>query len=295
MRKKIVSFSELIRHHGIKEVYSNKIACFPIGSDFAFLSAVRPIYADTYSMTIVLNGFAVFSINQKELHIRKGDLLLLYPSLLISSVSQSPDFSGMQLLCDRYLFEHLLASNPAYKFYPLFFYTKDEPVLHLSDERTKDMAQSLSHISRCILRPYTFQENILINLLHVCIMQVLEFMDERIHRQSFELNHKEELFLRFIELTMTHYKKEHQIEFYAQELSVSSTYLSRIVRLVTHRTARFFLTGVLYAEACRLLIYTDMTIYAIADELHFPDQSAFGKFFKQNAGMSPQLFRSQSE
>ena len=34
---------------------------------------------------------------------------------------------------------------------------------------------------------------------------------------------------------------------------------------------------------------------AIADKLHFSDQSAFGKFFKSNAGMSPQKYRTERQ
>lgn len=89
----------------------------------------------------------------------------------------------------------------------------------------------------------------------------------------------------------THYKQEHYIAFYARELSISPSYLSRIIRKTTGKTAAYFITGLLHAEACRLLLHTDLPIQAIADELNFSDQSAFGKFFKANAGVSPQLYR----
>ncbi|MBM6713561.1 helix-turn-helix domain-containing protein [Phocaeicola coprocola] len=47
----------------------------------------------------------------------------------------------------------------------------------------------------------------------------------------------------------------------------------------------------LYAEACRLLTRTDYTAQQIAEVLNFSDQSAFGKFFKSKAGVSPHIFR----
>ena len=59
----------------------------------------------------------------------------------------------------------------------------------------------------------------------------------------------------------------------------------------TGKTAAYFLGGMLYAEACRLLTRTDYTAQQIAEELNFSDQSAFGKFFKSKAGVSPHIFR----
>lgn len=104
----------------------------------------------------------------------------------------------------------------------------------------------------------------------------------------------EVLFQQFISLLIQHYKEEHGIELYARQLAISTTYLSRIIRQVTHKTAGYFITGLLYAEACRMLIHSDLTIQSIADKLHFSDQSAFGKFFKANAGVSPLRYRTEN-
>ena len=79
-------------------------------------------------------------------------------------------------------------------------------------------------------------------------------------------------------LVVAHYKREHYINFYASRLSVTTTYLSRIIRRQTGKTAAYFLGGMLYAEACRLLTRTDYTAQQIAEVLNFSDQSAFGKF-----------------
>ncbi len=46
-----------------------------------------------------------------------------------------------------------------------------------------------------------------------------------------------------------------------------------------------------YGCPCRLLTRTDYTAQQIAEELNFSDQSAFGKFFKSKAGVSPHIFR----
>jgi AraC-like DNA-binding protein len=46
---------------------------------------------------------------------------------------------------------------------------------------------------------------------------------------------------------------------------------------------------VLYAKSC--LSSTSMTIQQISDELDFPSQSVFGKYFKRVEGVSPKTYR----
>ena len=92
-------------------------------------------------------------------------------------------------------------------------------------------------------------------------------------------------------LVYDNYKNEHNIEFYARELCISKTYLSRIIQKITNRTANYFISGMLISEACRLLAFTNLTLQNIAEELNFSDQSAFGKFFKAKKGISPFKYR----
>ena len=44
-------------------------------------------------------------------------------------------------------------------------------------------------------------------------------------------------------------------------------------------------------EAKVLLKSSNLNIQQIADELHFPSQSFFGKYFKKLTGMSPKEYR----
>jgi AraC-like DNA-binding protein len=44
-------------------------------------------------------------------------------------------------------------------------------------------------------------------------------------------------------------------------------------------------------EARAMLKSTNMTIQQISDELNFPSQSFFGKFFKRVTGMSPKAYQ----
>lgn len=293
MTEKIIRLSELTEYHQVKEVYENSLACFEMNSHLVNIDTIPPVFADIFSVMLIRQGSATFSLNYRDHTVGKDDMLLFWPSLLVSLTRQSPDFVALHLLCERSLFERLLATDPAYRQYSLFFFQAQSPILHLPDNLAQTLADDLRQLSRHIVTPGPYQGAMLQHLLHVVLLQVLGPIAHRTDTAA-PLSHPEQLFQQFISLLIRHYKQEHYIEFYARSLSISPSYLSRIIRQTTQKTAAYFINGLLYAEACRLLRHTDRSIQAIADELNFSDQSAFGKFFKANAGLSPLQYRNRS-
>ena len=68
-------------------------------------------------------------------------------------------------------------------------------------------------------------------------------------------------------------------------------YLSTVVRTCTGRTASEWIERHVAQEAKALLKSTNMTVQQISNELNFPSQSFFGKFFKRLTGLSPKEYR----
>lgn len=87
-------------------------------------------------------------------------------------------------------------------------------------------------------------------------------------------------------LVETHYKKEHQVSFYAQQLFKSPKTLSNLFALYNHKTPLQIIQERLVQEAKRLFLYTDKTAKEIGYELGFEDAGHFGKFFKRLSGQS---------
>ena len=164
-------------------------------------------------------------------------------------------------------------------------------MIQLKQEMQTAILKCMEQIRMAIISRNTYQKEIIQSLVYTCMLLVLEVIEERVSSLPVSLGRTERLFHDFMALVVAHYKREHYINFYASRLSVTTTYLSRIIRRQTGKTAAYFLGGMLYAEACRLLTRTDYTAQQIAEELNFSDQSAFGKFFKSKAGVSPHIFR----
>lgn len=96
---------------------------------------------------------------------------------------------------------------------------------------------------------------------------------------------------RFLSLVQTNFRKERFLDFYASKLEVTPKHLSRTVKNQTGFTAVEWIERFVILEAKVLLKSSNLNIQQIADELNFPSQSFFGKYFKKYAGMSPKEFR----
>lgn len=81
------------------------------------------------------------------------------------------------------------------------------------------------------------------------------------------------------------------ISYYAEQLCVSTRYLFKICKKETGKTPKDFINETIIGEIKNALLTTEMSHQQIADRFGFPDQSAFGQFFKRQEGISPSEFR----
>ncbi|MDE6867058.1 MAG: helix-turn-helix domain-containing protein [Muribaculaceae bacterium] len=95
----------------------------------------------------------------------------------------------------------------------------------------------------------------------------------------------------FMALVQEHYKKERFLDFYASKLDITPKHLSRTVKEQTGYSAVDWIERFVILEAKVYLKSTNLNIQQIADEMNFPSQSFFGKYFKKYTGMSPKEFR----
>ena len=105
----------------------------------------------------------------------------------------------------------------------------------------------------------------------------------------------EEIYLDFLHLLSQHYVEHRDIAFYADQLCITTTYLSRIVRQVSGRTVGQYIDQMLLMEAAWLLQTTSLTVAQIADRLYFADTTTFGRFFNRLKGCTPKEYRQQKQ
>ena len=88
-----------------------------------------------------------------------------------------------------------------------------------------------------------------------------------------------------------HYREKIYLEDIAENLGVSSTYLSRLFRKETGICLQDYITEFRVERAANLLIYSNESLPRIAEYVNFPSQSYFGKVFKKYKQMTPRKYR----
>jgi AraC-like DNA-binding protein len=92
-------------------------------------------------------------------------------------------------------------------------------------------------------------------------------------------------------LVETHFRTQHQVKFYADQLFKSPKTLSNLFALYNNKSPLLIIQERVIMEARRLIYYTDKPIKEIAYELGFEDAGHFGKFFKRHTGMGTSEFK----
>lgn len=106
-------------------------------------------------------------------------------------------------------------------------------------------------------------------------------------------NHEKQLYRGFVELVSRKYREMHEVAEYAKELNIPARRLSDICRRSAGKGAKEIINGQLVAEAKRSLQFTSQPVKEIAYQLHFSTPEQFSHFFKKNAMMSPQDYRTR--
>lgn len=89
----------------------------------------------------------------------------------------------------------------------------------------------------------------------------------------------------------THYKTKHSASDYASLLNISPKALAKITKDHFNKTLTNLISERIIIEAKRELYLTNKAVKEIAFELGYDDEHYFSRFFKNNADISPQLYR----
>ena len=89
----------------------------------------------------------------------------------------------------------------------------------------------------------------------------------------------------------SHYKTRHSASDYADLLSITTKALAKITKTHLNKTLTDLISERIIIEAKRELYLTNKPVKEIAFELGYDDEYYFSRFFKNNAEVSPQMYR----
>ena len=245
--------------------------------------------AGAFFYILVETGTAEFVVDCHSYIVGKGDMLLVAPRMSVKLMKKSSDFGTCGLCMEPFFFDSLSIGSYVYK--RLYNSSHTTYVLRLEDSDTVHIRKTLDLMSHYLTSDHPAEmAGSLVNFLLLQITEI--FHSQNVHPAG-RVKHSDALFRLFRKLLAENYRKEHELQFYADSLHISQTYLSRVIRQISGKTVNNYIAEALYTDARRLLVFTDLTVKEIAEQLGFSDQSSFGKFFKKKSETSPANFRDE--
>ncbi|MDR1601404.1 MAG: helix-turn-helix domain-containing protein [Tannerella sp.] len=246
----------------------------------------------------------LISISEGEMEIQidyvtykagKNSLTLIMPTHITYFIKGHGDLRGWVLAISKSFLETLSYSGGQQQQPDVISYMqfKKNPLTYFSDIEYKSLYPSLDFV-RNRMRQHAhlyYKESIKIALKMFFLDLGNIYLSKREHFTTPTLSRKEELFVDFLSLLRKNCKKQHDVKFYANELCITTQYLSSILKKESGKSASQWIQDALMIEAKGMLKMLRTNVQQVANELNFPDQSTFGKFFKKHAGMSPMAFR----
>lgn len=286
------SVEEILKMGGessVKQMWNGHIACLLVKSHEI---AIGPLLegVSAFAFVLVNRGSLTVRYDGQKLVLNPNDIHTYAPGMLTEMVHVSDDYEGFLIMIEKQFVEntHLMGNIIKAAYFPIAEFSK--PRITLNDEQAEYMRSLLLILRQHIVKPVDYQHEALLALLEVFSIDLLNIQNIMVenHRVSSRF---ENIFASFIQLVPRHFIKHHDLQFYADQLNISTPYLSRIVREMSGQTVMSFIDYALASESARRLKMTDQSVTDMSYDLGFSDQAAFTKFFKRMKGMSPREFR----
>jgi AraC family transcriptional activator of pobA len=266
-------------------------------------------------------AFRIFSFEDNSAfdHIQR---LNYYTVLLITQGNgklkadfTSYNFSGESLMCFAPYQPFLLEAGESLKgfamnFHPDFFcihkHQKEvacngvlfnniyQPPFHLLNQGTmKELVELIGHIKKEMQNNALAQYELLISYLKIFLINASRSKVEQLPAEKKPDTENKEPFVlqKLNDAIEAHYRNKHSPGDYASILNISPKALAKITKTHFNKTLTNLISERIVIEAKRELYLTSKPVKAIAYELGFDDEYYFSRFFKNNAGVSPQLYR----
>lgn len=172
----------------------------------------------------------------------------------------------------------------------LFYGSSETMFINLNEEQQRKISLLLNIFEEEFETIDNIQEDMLRMLLKRLIIIVTrlakdQFVDKAVTDSKLDIVRQYNL------LVEHHYKTEHRVKFYADQLNRSPKTLANFFALYNHKSPLAIIQERIFLEAKRLFIYTDKSAKEVAYELGFDDVAYFSSFFKKMASVAPTAFR----
>jgi AraC-like DNA-binding protein len=289
------SLSELHRAVGQPKPQHPLISIVNYGDIKADISQLgKGVVLNFYKISFKSNFHGKIRYGQGFYDFEEGGMAFIAPGQLIRSVDEEADYAGMSLhIHPDFIRPYSL--HKTIKQYGFFSYTAAE-ALYLSEKEKETIMTVFNSIKQELNeRIDRFSQDVIISQIEL----LLNYSNRFYNRQFLTRKAVNNDLLSRMETLLDHYFNEADalqkglpgVQYLANELNVSSGYLSDMLRNLTGLNAQQHIHQKLIEKAKEYLTTGHLSVAEIAYRLGFERPQAFSKMFKQKTSQTPLEFK----
>ena len=244
---------------------------------------------DYGALIVGREGEACFHVNFMTWHIRRGDVLILFPGDVVRVEGASADFMVEQL---RY--EASLLREASLQIEHAVYADLKNERCRGGEREIIDIVEGMLHLLKIYFRQDECRCKDQLLLLQLKSF-FLGFHDYIIRNRKSgaeeDVTRAAQLFTAFMRQIESDYKDYRDVAHYAARLNISAKYLNIIVKRTSGKTPKEIIDDYVTMHIKLKLRTSPVSIKQIAWEYHFSDDSFFCRHFRQHTGMTPQEYR----
>ena len=245
--------------------------------------------------SLCLRGHSEVLAGGRVYPIEPGTLLLKIPVYSYVELSRSDDYEEcgteaeveqMQPLLAQYT-SQFVAENSQFSF-----------AIGLDEEQRSHFVQAIGNVTPrpgeapVHLRPLA--ETIALRQRQNLVMEAVLILLQQ-PGNGWQPGRQEKLFVDFMLALAQNYVQHRDVAWYADRAHLTARHFSHSIRSHSGHTPMEWIIIVTIAHAKRLLSQPGVQVKEVANQLGFPEQFTFRKYFKQHTGMSPSEYQKKDK
>lgn len=244
----------------------------------------EPFVSPDYVICIGHRGHIQLMYDDQPDYSEKYTVGVIFPNHSICKVSKTDDYLATLIVVDVSVLDDpmlQIINQMRYRYEP-------HPCVKLDRHEYRmitDVVEGMREIKRLELPD---NRMLMTRLLEFLLRLLSHYRKNKLN----ETSANKRVSMQFHSDLVQHFRKHHDVGFYADKACLTPKYFSAVVKRETGQNAAYWIRTQIVAEAKMLLhIRHDLSVQAIADMLGFGEQASFSRYFKHETGLSPTEFR----
>lgn len=249
-----------------------------------------PAFANHLGHALCLNGTCRIIFNGVEHLMQKGDLMIVRKGKLIERTYPDASFQ----VCTIYISSKFIdlctpQSNYGTKGQLALFLN---PIMHLTELQFEQCKYNFNALqTRMQQTNHHFFRDMIINQVQMLILDFFDFHASLYKEQDVSTQYAA-IMNKFVSLLEGGaYRSHREVTWYADQLCVTSKYLSEVSKSVSGYAANFWINRYTVLDISRLLRNKSLSFVQISDLFNFSSPAYFSRYVLHNLGVNPTNYR----